>query len=57
MNARLDAMLQATGEQVVILNPASGQGRYLCLLPPQQIWHHPRVQEVRAERLRFRNTR
>lgn len=61
MNGRSEAMLQVTGEKVVVLNPAGattgGQGRYLCLLPPQQSWHRPRIQEIRAERLQFRNTR
>lgn len=57
MNGRFEAMLRATGEQVVVLNSTSGQGRYLCLLPPQQAWHRSRVQEVRAERLQFRDSR
>jgi hypothetical protein len=58
MNGRSDAVLQATGEKVVLLHsPVSANGRHLCLLPPQHRWHRPRVQEIRSERLQLRDTR
>jgi hypothetical protein len=58
MNGRSDAVLQATGEKLVLLHSsASTNGRHLCLLPPQQPWHRPRIQEIRSERLQFPHTR
>lgn len=58
MNGRSDAVLQATGEKVVLLHsPSSANSRHLCLLPPQQPWHQPRVQEIRSERLQVRGNR
>ena len=61
VNKRFDSMLRVTGEKVVLLaqtgGPANGGGRYLCLLPPQQSGHRPRIQQIRAERLQFRDAR
>ena len=58
VNARSDATLRVTGEKVVLLNrTGGGGGRYLCLLPPHQSGHRPRIQQIRAERLQFRDAR
>ncbi|MGY6588392.1 MAG: hypothetical protein ACXIUB_08910 [Wenzhouxiangella sp.] len=54
MNTRNEATLASTGEKVILLGSRQANGsRYLCLLPPQQPWHRPRVQEIRGEKLRF----
>lgn len=52
------AILEATGEPVIIMGQALGSGknqRYPVQLPPQQSWHKPRHQEIRGARLRLRN--
>ena len=52
------ARLKATGEPVRILSQGNefGHGqRYLIRLPPQEVWHQPRHQQIRSERLQFSN--
>lgn len=54
MTSRSEAILKSTGERVILIGShVSGGTRYLCLLPRQQPWHRPRIQEIRSERLQF----
>jgi len=49
-----EATLKSTGEKIIVIRPQDRTGtRYVCVLPPQQAWHRPRCQDIRAERLQL----